>query len=278
MNPILYLGDDDDTRAAAYLCGVMCHFQLPYERVNGSESPDVDFESKKYSIYIISDYPSSKFLPGQMEHIVQAVYEGAGILMIGGWDSFYGKNGEYHNSPLADILPIKMSDHDDRRNSYQPLFLRKLRSHPIVDGLPWSVPPSIGGFNAITPKPSSTVLLDAVRLDVRITNDDDEVADCRNETACKAGGYQLINRATLDLKLGDTVTLSEVESVPLLVVGTYGAGKTAALATDVAPHWVGGLVDWGNSRIVQKVGNGSVDIGDTYAKFLYNLVTEVAEQ
>ncbi len=31
-----------------------------------------------------------------------------------------------------------------------------------------------------------------------------------------------------------------------LVVGQHGRGRTAALATDVAPHWVGGLVDWGD--------------------------------
>ena len=42
---------------------------------------------------------------------------------------------------------------------------------------------------------------------------------------------------------------SPADAADLLVVGSYGRGRTAALATDVAPHWVGGLVDWGTPRV-----------------------------
>jgi hypothetical protein len=59
---------------------------------------------------------------------------------------------------------------------------------------------------------------------------------------------------------------------PLLVVGEYGRGRTAALATDVAPHWVGGLVDWGDQRVVQQVGAGFIDVGNWYARFFRNLL------
>ena len=56
------------------------------------------------------------------------------------------------------------------------------------------------------------------------------------------------------------------------MVGEHGRGRTAALATDVAPHWVGGLVDWGDQRVVQDVGGGSIDVGNWYARFFRNLL------
>ena len=59
---------------------------------------------------------------------------------------------------------------------------------------------------------------------------------------------------------------------PLLVVGECGRGRTAALATDVAPHWVGGLVDWGDGRVVQEVNAGAIDVGNLYARFFRNLL------
>jgi uncharacterized membrane protein len=36
----------------------------------------------------------------------------------------------------------------------------------------------------------------------------------------------------------DSSVLAEVDGYPLLVVGTAGAGRTAALATDMGPHWL----------------------------------------
>jgi len=249
MNPILYLGDDDISRAAIYLAGVLTHFDIPFERVDSTQSPPPDFCAKKYSLYILSDYPRKQFLAGQLEHIVGEVRQGAGLLMIGGWESFHGKDGEYHDSPLVEVLPVKMHDHDDRRNSFQPLVARRVCEHEILTGLPWDeAPPTFAGYNAITPKPAATVLLDAVRLNLR------------------------------NLQTGETVLISEAETIPLLIVGTFGHGKTAALATDVAPHWVGGLVDWGDQRITQSVGTGFIEVGNHYVQFLRNLVLFLAEK
>ena len=63
------------------------------------------------------------------------------------------------------------------------------------------------------------------------------------------------------------------ESAPLLVVGEYGAGSVAAFASDVAPHWVGGFVDWGEQRIsAQAEGSDEVEVGSDYARFFSRLV------
>ena len=47
----------------------------------------------------------------------------------------------------------------------------------------------------------------------------------------------------------------------------------AALATDVAPHWVGGFVDWGDDRVVQEDRRAElIEFGDWYGQFFRNLV------
>lgn len=43
----------------------------------------------------------------------------------------------------------------------------------------------------------------------------------------------------------DSITLAKVGNDPLLVLGKYGNGKTAAFASDLAPHWAPpGFVNW----------------------------------
>jgi len=42
--------------------------------------------------------------------------------------------------------------------------------------------------------------------------------------------------------------LAEYNGDPIIVVGTYGEGRTMVLASDCAPHWGRGFVDWEDSR------------------------------
>jgi len=237
---ICYLGDDHLAGAAVYLAGIMEHFGLAYEHVDSTASPDENFGRRRFALYVISDYPAARFRPGQMEHIVACVGEGSGLAMLGGWESFHGRLGEYHRSPLAEALPIEMAQCDDRRNADQPCLVRQAAEHPILEGLPWDRPPGIGGFNAIRPRPDASTLLESVMIGVRHG------------------------------PAGFTFTPGDV--APLLVVGQYGAGRTAALATDVAPHWVGGWVDWGRPRVQQAVGEGFIEVGCHYARFFRNLL------
>ncbi|MGO8748209.1 MAG: glutamine amidotransferase [Thermoguttaceae bacterium] len=237
---ICYLGDDHLGGAAAYLAGIMTHFGLPFDHVASSESPPADMLTETYRLYVLSDYPAGRFQLGRMDDLAGRVRDGSGLLMIGGWESFHGRAGEYHGTRLADVLPVEMLDADDRRNCAQPCLVRKIADHPILDELPWDVPPGIGGFNAFSARPGSQTLLTAVQCSVQN----------------RQGSFELTPRA---------------ES-PLLVVGEYGRGRTAALATDVAPHWVGGLVDWGDQRLFQEVGAGFIEVGNWYAEFFRNLL------
>lgn len=237
---ICYLGDDDLGGAAAYLAGIMSHFGLAYDYVPSAQSPGQRFTAEPYALYVISDYPSARFLPGQLAHVAERVRAGSGLVMLGGWESYYGRLGEYDRTALAEVLPVRMLDSDDRRNCAQPCLIRKVTEHPILDGLPWDQPPGIGGFNAVEPKPGSQTLLQSIRFSVRWDG----------------------NR--FEFRPGD--------EAPLLVVGTWGLGRTAALATDVAPHWVGGLVDWGDRRILQELPTGTIEVGNWYAQFFRNLL------
>lgn len=246
LTRICYLGDDTLQGAAAYLAGIMGHFDLPYDHVASGESPDGEFGARQYALYVVSDYPSARFGEGHMEHMADCVKRGSGLLMLGGWESYFGRLGEYHRSPLVEVLPVAMLESDDRRNAAQPCLIEKAVDHEILRGLPWDRPPGIGGFNAFIPKPSSQTLLCSVQFSVQ----------------AKESEFEFVRGP----------------SAPLLVVGVWGKGRTAALATDVAPHWVGGLVDWGDRRITQPVPGGFVEIGNWYAEFFRNLLVWTGEQ
>ncbi len=238
----LYFGDDDMTRAAAYLCGIMTHYGIPFERVDSSQSPTDALLRQPCDAYILSDYPRERFQAGQLETVCEAVKNGAGLIMLGGWESYHGLLGEYHETVLADVLPVTMLDSDDRRNFSQGVLLSPMQPHPILDGLPWETPPMVGGLNEFAAKPDAQVLLNGLPLTILSSH----------------GGY--------DFGMG-------AKTYPMLVVGEHGKGRTAALATDVAPHWVGGFVDWGKTRITQNLPNGGfVEIGADYAKFFANLL------
>ncbi len=213
---------------------------MAFDYVPSAESPPPEFAATPYAAYVISDYRASRLGETGMTHIAARVEQGAGLVMLGGWESFHGRLGEYHRSPLAAVLPVTMQACDDRRNFAQPCLTEKVTDHKILIGLPWDRPPGIGGINAVTAKPGTETLLVAAQFSV-----------LRTEQAYK---FVPVGRA------------------PLLIVGEHGAGRTAALATDVAPHWVGGFVDWGDQRIVQEVGGGMIEVGNWYARFFRNLV------
>ncbi|MCF0235081.1 MAG: hypothetical protein HUK22_08935, partial [Thermoguttaceae bacterium] len=214
-----------------------------------------DWDDRAFALYILSDYSRKNFLPGDMERIAALVREkGAGLLMLGGWSSYFGRLGEYQGTPIADVLPVVMGNSDDRGNDWSPVLLRPTTlDHPILAGLPWETAPGVGGFNRFAAKSGATTLIEGVRTRTTWKN---LVADGLN---------------------ADDVQIEFLEKLPFLVVDSCGAGRVAAFASDVAPHWIGGMVDWGKERVFQelpeRLGDGiSVEIGADYARFFINLL------
>jgi hypothetical protein len=240
---ILYGGDTSLSTAASYLAGVLTYKGLEFDYLASDQPIRPALSGSKYGLYIISDYPVNNWREEDFVLVIEAVKAGAGLLMIGGWESYRGLAGEYNDSPLAEVLPVEMLGEDDRVNSSQPWIIEKREGHPIVDGLPFDESPSyVGGFNRLKKKVGAAEVLSLRRLSISTTPEREFRFEPR-------------------------------ESEPLLVVSSYGAGRTAAFASDVAPHWVGGFVDWGNRRIsTQAEGSEEVEVGSDYAAFFLRLV------
>jgi uncharacterized membrane protein len=238
MKRVLYMGDDFLTGAAAYLGGVMTHHKIPFDYVPSAQELTRAQVGNPYGLFILSDYPSKNICTEVWGEIRIAVSKGAGLLMVGGLESFHGLKGEYVCSPAGEMLPVTCKRSDDRHNYCHGLIPVKTRPHPVTAGLPWNKPAVVCGYNEIIPKDGADVLL-ALRA----------------------------------LKPSPSAVKIDRKNIPLLVASTYGRGKTAAFATDFAPHWVGGLVDWGKKRIKAQARNGGeIEVGEYYVKFIGQLV------
>ncbi len=96
---ICYLGDDHLQGAAAYLAAVLLHYGLAFDHVPTAEPPPADFISRPYAVYVVSDYSAACFGEANMRHVAARVEQGAGLVMFGGWQSFYGPGRRV--SPVA---------------------------------------------------------------------------------------------------------------------------------------------------------------------------------
>jgi uncharacterized membrane protein len=280
---ILYCGDTGLDNAAAYLAGMMSRWGWRYEYIPSHMPLNPDRLASPPALIIFSDYPAARVDREVQERIVDMVRHGTGLLMIGGWESFHGLGGNWDGTPIGDLLPVTIGSQDDRVNFDQPTLLRAISDaatlHPIVQGLPWyERPPTIGGLNRITPKPDAESLLAALSFSAKVT--------ATHPWVQAAEGF--VENWLLPPKIKETLAgispfrnpvQGDIEFSlkgvhPVLVVGTSGQGRTAAFASDVAPHWVGGFVDWGESRISAHVPDGpAVEVGFSYAQFWKQLLT-----
>ncbi len=240
---ILYCGDTDLTSAAAYLAGVMTHAGMAFDYVPSHVSLDAALLEVPRSLIILSDYPAAMMSLAMQEKLVDQVEAGAGLMMIGGWESFHGFGGNWNDTLIGDALPVVIAKEDDRINFDQGAYLREVSPSAATAGLPWRErPPLIGGMNRFQAKPDTLTVLEALPLSSRFD------AEGRLE-------------------------MTTLLPIPALVVGQCEKGKTAAFASDVAPHWVGGFVDWGNERVTaQAAGAGAIEVGNWYTQFWKQLL------
>jgi uncharacterized membrane protein len=82
----------------------------PKERTEWESSLDELFTPGTYDVYIIGDLDSTAFRTKDLESLVAAVERGAGLIMLGGYHSFWP--GGYQATPLASILPIEAGEFD----------------------------------------------------------------------------------------------------------------------------------------------------------------------
>ncbi|GAA5505359.1 glutamine amidotransferase [Novipirellula caenicola] len=165
------------------------------------------FQKGKFDIYIIGDLDADAIGREQLSQLAQSVSDGAGLVMLGGYHNYDA--GGYANSPLADVLPVEMDA--SRRISIQsdevdnprlqipgPITIKRSRSHPITN---------IGGDDPDATWSTLPRLLGANRF------------------------------VGPKVSPGVQVLLETADSDPLLVVGEYGRGRTAAVAFDSTWRW-----------------------------------------
>jgi len=246
---ILYLGDTALKEAGSYLAGVMSHHNISFDYLPSDRQFGDTLLNNKYQAVIISDYPAENFSTEQINTIVEQVTAGLGLLMIGGWESFTGDKGQYADTKLSQVLPVIMQSEDDRVNCFAPCLVEKIKEHKILGTLPFEEnPPGIGGYNLLKSKPDSDTILLARRFKASYVN-------------------------------GNFAVTSLEDPDPLLIVSSYKQGRVCAFATDAAPHWVGGLVDWGNSRVkAQGPGANPIEVGNWYAALLANMINWTARR
>lgn len=269
--PILYCGDTNLDGAASYLAGLMTHFGWDFEYIPSHAPMTTETITRKHSLLILSDYPASQFDESLQEIAIRQVESGMGLLMIGGWESFRGFGGDWDVTPLGRILPVEISRNDDRVNFSQPTILvtpeeqhinscdpnefgnkdlsgRNSRL-AITAGLPWrQSPPTTGGLNRVNFRSSQQT-------------------------------HPLLYAKSFSLKWNqETVNweANEEANYPALVVGDHQMGRTAAFMSDVAPHWVGGFVDWGPDRVkAQATSAAAIEVGSYYSQFWKQLLSWV---
>jgi uncharacterized membrane protein len=239
---VLYLGDTSLGGAAGYLAGVMTQAGIDYEYHASDEAFDEAWLSSECQAVILSDYPAANFTESQVQRLVERVQDGMGLLMIGGWESFTGQGGDYARTGLREVLPVAMAEDDDRMNNSCPCVVVRDVDHPIVADLPFdNDAPVVGGFNRLEAKTNAVTVLSVHTFNATASN--------------------------------DGVRFKATEVFPLLVLGRFGRGQVVAFASDVAPHWVGGLVDWGRDRVeAQAPGAWPVEVGGHYARLFVNII------
>jgi uncharacterized membrane protein len=129
-------------------------------------------ELARYDVVVISDVGTNTFLltravfnasasqPNRLQLVRDYVLRGGGLIMVGGYLSFSGIEGKagYANSPIGDLLPVKVFRTDDRAEHPEGAVVKVLRpDHPALGGVggAW---PSLLGFNRTEPRPGATVL------------------------------------------------------------------------------------------------------------------------
>lgn len=166
------------------------------------------FEPGSYDVYFLGDVDSSLFREDELARLADAVSQGAGLLMLGGLQSFGA--GGYAGTPLSDVLPIRMNRFE-RQQPNEPVREDLHRIGPIR-----MVPTAIGlSHYALSLAPTSG---ETKRLWDSLPPLDG------------------VNRWS-GIKPGALVLAQDEKGEPLMVAHFYGQGRVLAFAGDSTWRW-----------------------------------------
>lgn len=239
---ILYCGDSHEGGPANYLLGILNYNRADITHIPPGVKLDPQVLDQRFDGIILSDYGRDCVSVKAEEKIIYQVLSGTGLLMVGGWGSFSGPFGNWKGSEIEKLLPVNCLAKDDRHNLGSGLYVFSKKNHAVIKGIDLKNAPVIIGFNEVTPKKEAEVLLTVKAFHP--------------------------SRKKFDKK-----------EYPLLVLNKNSELRTAAFMTDFAPHWCGGLVDWGKKRCKLSVSKTiQIEIGDQYLKFISQILNWVASK
>lgn len=166
------------------------------------------FKPGKYDVYILGDVDSSAFQGDELAHLAGCVNRGAGLLMLGGFQSF-GPGG-YGDTPLAKVLPVGM----DRLERQQP-------DEPVRSDLHWPGP--------LRMRPTPLGLRHFAMILAGNPRDNETLW---SELPPLEGANKFH-----DLAPGAVVLAEADEQKPLLVAQQFGDGRVMAFAGDSTWRW-----------------------------------------
>lgn len=127
--------------------------------IAANEFPTTLEEMQKYDVIILSDIGSNtllltedvfakgKRMPNRLQLVKEFVENGGGFAMMGGYMTFQGIDGKgkYAHTAIADILPVKMMETDDRFEAPEgvtPTIVNP--DHPVLQGVSEDWPHFLG--------------------------------------------------------------------------------------------------------------------------------------
>ncbi len=235
---ILYAGDSPVGGPANYLLGVLRANAIHVRHLSPAHQLSTAVLRQGYDAVILSDFSRKKISAAAEDKLVRQVEGGTGLLMIGGWGSFSGPFGGWHGSRVEKLLPVTCLSRDDRTNLPGGAHVLVKTPHPMFGALSFDNPPVILGLNDVRPSKKSQVVLVARKI----------------------------------VSVGPRLILDPFEH-PLFVIDPDPKRRIAAFTTDVAPHWCGGLLDWGRRSVSLPVNRKiQIEIGDSYLRFLSSMI------
>ena len=225
LKSVLYAGDSAVGGAANYLLGVLRYGGFKVSHVPPSQPLSrAHLKGARWGATLLSDYAAKQCSKLVQDEIGRQVSQGSGLMMVGGWASFSGPFGGWQDSKIERLLPVRCLGRDDRTNFPSGAAVQLKTSHPALDPRMFKNPPVICGINHVQVKESGRIILSARPLSI------------------DAG------KSNVSVRLKG--------EFPLLALGKNPAKRVAAYASDFAPHWCGGLADWGRKTLKLSVAPG----------------------
>ncbi len=163
MIHVLYCGDPPPEVAARYLRSSLAkRYDVEYLNPEENKFPKNKNRLNNFQVIILSDVGRDQIGNVALKNLKNYVFEGGGLLMIGGFKSFAGHSmrGNYHNSAIEEILPVTCSPEPDDIAAYRGFHPKpKNREHTVMRDMPWEDFPVLVGYNRVILKSDATLLL-----------------------------------------------------------------------------------------------------------------------